>query len=308
MPIGLVCHFVKKNHKGVFQNIFETKILQLGRWNRKEYSEERVRQTYIHNAQRHLDILPQVVSLGIRHFRFTSDFLPLSDKVPREWWDNSKLRGIFKAIGDYCRKENIRPSFHPGQFCVLSSNRGDVVKNAVDELSRHAWIFDACEFPQTTFASINIHAGRKDAFLELASNVDLLPHNVRSRLTFENDESTASVKELYDVYEKTKIPILFDSHHHTFRTGDLSVKGAFDLACSTWPTHIMPVQHISNTENDLKNGSFTDRRKHSQFIESIPEPQLEGLMKQEIALEVEAKMKNVAIEKMISDFGLASIL
>lgn len=304
MSLGLCCHWVEERKPGILTNLFENKTLQLGRWTRGEYNEERVRNTYMHNARKLLEILPNVVAAGIRHVRFSSDLMPLADKVPEEWWNNDVLKRQYKKLGDYCSEHNIRATFHPGQFCVLNSDTDRVIDNAVRDLSQHAWIFDACEFDHSPQYAINIHAGARGRFAKLVSSVKNLPHNVRSRLTFENDESVANVSDLFEVHEITGVPIVFDSHHHTFNTGLYDTRTAYDKARSTWPSHIVPVQHISNTEPGLENGSRTDRRKHSGFIQSIPEPQLEGIMSGEIALEVEAKRKNQAIMKMVEDFNL----
>lgn len=306
MPLGLCCHFVEERKPGQLTNLFDAKTLQLGRWQRGEYNEERVRNTYLHNARSMLKVLPLVVASGIRHLRFSCDLIPLGDKVPREWWDNDELRSAYKAVGDYCRANNVRPSCHPGQFCVLNSTREDVIANAIEEMSRHAWVFDACEFPQSPEASINIHAGCRDRFAQLVASIKDLPHPIRSRLTLENDESVATVGDLVEVHSITGTPVVFDSHHHTFNQGTRTMQEAYDGAMRTWPSGVMPVQHISNTDPALINGSRTDRRKHSSFIQSIPEPQLEGIKRREIALEVEAKHKNLAIAKMVTDFGLGS--
>lgn len=308
MPLGLCCHYVEERKPGVLTNLFDTRTLQLGRWQRGEYSEERVRNTYLHNARSMLKVIPLVVASGVRHLRFSCDLIPLGDKVPREWWDNNELRSAYKAIGDYCRAHGVRPSCHPGQFCVLNSRRDDVIANAIEEMSRHAWVFDACEFPMSPEASINIHAGCKDEFAKLVSSITSLPHFIRTRLTLENDENVASVSDLVHVNTSVGVPIVFDSHHHTFNDGNDTMQQAYDAAMRTWPANIMPVQHISNTEPALENGSRLDRRKHSFFIQSIPEPQLEGIRRREIALEVECKSKNLGISKMVADFDLRNYI
>lgn len=308
MPLGLVCHFVEERKPGVLTNLFENKTLQLGRFLKKEYSEQRVRETYLHNARKLLETLPRVVETGIRHVRFSSELIPLADRVERSWWDNDELRQAYKRVGDFCRTNEVRATFHPGQFCVLNSKRSDVVENAVRDLEQHAWVFDACEFPMSPEAPINIHAGSRARLQELVAGINTLPHNVRSRLTLENCETVASVSDLLQVHRMTGVPVTFDSHHHTFNDGGLSLRQAYDASMLTWPSGVRPVQHLANTEKGFEEGSFTDRRRHSQHVHSIPEPQLEGLKKGEITIEVEAKRKNLAIEQMVRDFKLQSFV
>jgi UV DNA damage endonuclease len=308
MPIGLVCHFVEERKPGVLTNLFENRTLQLGRFQRGEYSDEKIHSTYMHNARKLREVLPRVVATGIRHIRFSSELIPLADKVERSLWDNVDLRKAYKIVGDYCRENHIRVTFHPGQFCVLNSTRSDVVANAIRDLEQHAWIFDACEFDQSTQYPINIHAGARDRFNDLVANISSLPQNVKNRLTFENCETVANVMQLYNVFEKTGIPVTFDSHHHVFNNGGLTMQEAHDLSMKTWPSHTMPVQHLANTETGLKNGSFTERRKHSKRPNNIPEPQLLSLKRKEIAVEAEFKDKNIAIADLVTKFGLHNCL
>ena len=64
----------------------------------------------------------------------------------------------------------------------------------------------------------------------------------------------------------------------------------------TWRnTGCKPLQHLSNTTPGLEGGSFTERRKHSQYIEYIPDCQRDGLLRDMIDVDVEAKMKNLAV-------------
>ena len=308
MTLGLCRHFVEevthRNGSKTIHNLFDAKTLQLGRFERSEYSEDRIRSTYLHNFRSILTTLPRVVKAGIRHYRMSSDCLPLGDKVPREYWDNQELRNLLKQIGDFTRREKMRITVHPGQFCVLNSTRDSVIQKSIWELSQHAWIFDVCEFEQSPYYAINIHAGSGDRYLQLIDTIKTLPGNVRSRLTLENCESVGNVSQLLDVYKSTNVPIVFDSHHHVFNQGGLTMQQAFDESVKTWPSHIMPLQHIANTEPGLENSSFTNRRKHSNYITYIPECQLRALRSNEIALEVETKLKNLSIVDLVNKFDL----
>lgn len=81
---------------------------------------------------------------------------------------------------------------------------------------------------------------------------------------------------------------------------------AYMATMETWPSGTKPLQHISNTEPELSNGSFTDRRKHSNMIHYVPEPQLKGLRDNLIDVEIEAKLKNVAVFDMRKKFSIAT--
>ena len=55
--------------------------------------------------------------------------------------DNTVLKELeagFSKVGDIARKHDVRISFHPGQFCVLASDKPDVVERSIDEFEYHA--------------------------------------------------------------------------------------------------------------------------------------------------------------------------
>jgi UV DNA damage endonuclease len=306
--LGLVCHFVeeqkKKNGEVVLYNKFETKTLQLGRYKAEKYTEEQIKQTYLHNVQKTLEVLPEVVNSGIRLFRLSSNLFPLYDVAPRSCWDNEEVKSVLKSIGKLITMHQMRVCVHPGQFCVLSSDSDSVVEKAFVELGIHGWMFDAMGLDHSTKWAINIHGGKADRSSRLIDQIKSLPDNVRKRLTLENDENSYSVIDLLEVYQETGTPLVFDSHHTTFNDGNLSMDEAYQAACETWPAGVRPLQHISNTEPALINGSTTERRKHSNMIHYVPQCQLDALRNDTIDVEVEAKMKNVAVEAMAKEFEI----
>jgi UV DNA damage endonuclease len=306
--LGLVCHFIeeqkKKNGETVFHNKFETKTLQLGRYKSGKYSEEQIKQTYIHNVQKTLEILPKVVNSGIFLFRLTSNLFPLYDLVPRGCWDNDEVKSTLKSIGQFITMHKMRICVHPGQFCVLSSDSDDVVHKAFVELETHAWMFDEMGLDTSPKYAINIHGGKADRTSRLIDQIKSLPSNVRNRLTLENDECSYNVMDLLPVYSETKVPIVFDSHHHGFNDGELSMEDAMEITMETWPSGIKPLQHLSNTEPHLVNGNFQDRRKHSDMIHYVPPAQLQAMRDDTIDVEIEAKLKNLSVTAMRTTFDI----
>lgn len=247
-------------------------------------------------------MLPRMHSAGVDLFRISSAMFPLSDQVPRALWDNDAVRAHLKVAGQFILDKSMRVTTHPGQFCVLSSDSDEVVRKAFVELDIHAWMFDAMGLEASPRYAINIHGGKADRASRLIDQIKSLPDNVRKRLTLENCETAYSVIDLLPVHAATGVPIVFDSHHHVFNDGDVSMDEAYMATMETWPAGIKPLQHISNTEPELTNGSFTDRRKHSDMIHYVPEQQLKGLRDNLIDVEIEAKLKNVAVFDMRKKF------
>jgi UV DNA damage endonuclease len=249
-------------------------------------------------------MLPKIRATGVRLFRISSALFPLADQAPHELWDNAEVRRHLKTAGDFILANDMRVTVHPGQFCVLSSDSDAVVENAFRELAIHGWLFDEMGLDHTPKWAINIHGGKRDRSSRLIEQIRSLPDNVRRRLTLENDESAYNVIDLLEVHKETGVPIVFDSHHHTFNDGDLSMDEAFAVTQHTWPDGTRPLQHLSNTEPGMENGSFPDRRKHSNMIHYVPDCQLQALRDDTVDVEIEAKQKNLAVLKMSTDFQI----
>jgi UV DNA damage endonuclease len=311
MSTGVCCHWLEekvhpRSGKREWVNVFDERTLQLGRYRQGKYTDESIKALYTHNVKRLEDMLPKIHSLGVNLFRISSAMFPLSDQVERSLWDNDEVKRHLKVAGDFIKTHDIRVSTHPGQFCVLSSDSDDVVHKAFVELGIHAWMFDAMGLDCSPRYAINIHGGKSDRATRLIDQIKSLPDNIRRRLTLENCETAYSLVDLLPVHAATGVPITFDSHHHVFNDGDISMEEAYAAAVETWPSGIKPLQHISNTDPSLVGGSFTDRRKHSDMIHYVPEVQLRGLRDDTIDVEVEAKRKNIAVFEMRKKFSISA--
>ena len=309
MSLGVCCQWLEektrpRSGKVEYVNIFDEKSLQLGRFEQGKYSPETIKSVYIHNARRLSEMLPIVYRAGVKLFRISSAMFPLADKVDESLWKNPEVKKHLATAGSFIRSKDMRVTTHPGQFCVLSSDSDAVVEKAFTELSIHGWLFDEMGLDKSPKYAINIHGGKSDRSSRLIEQILSLPDNVRTRLTLENDEMSYSVIDLLSVFKQTKVPVVFDSHHHIFNDAELSMEDAFSLTGDTWPDGIKPLQHLSNTQPGLENGSFVDRRKHSDMIHYIPAPQLEGIQNNTIDVEVEAKMKNISVFDMFSKFSI----
>lgn len=306
MSIGLCCQLieeqVQKNGVIKYNNLLNEKHLQLGRFEKKEYSLDRILETYISNTSNLLKCLHTINSLGIKSFRISSNLLPLFEKVDRSILENKTLIENLAKIGKFAVEHNIRLTSHPDQFCVISSKKKEVIQNSFKILEEHAWIMDKMNLPHSNYYAINIHGGPRDQFSTLVDSINTLSNNVKSRLTLENDEISYSVQDLYQVHKETGIPIVYDSHHSKFNNGKLSCEDAMNMAISTWK--VKPLTHLSNTEPGMENGSFQDRRKHSNYVHYIPKHQLEANNLDKIDIDFEFKMKNLAILKAVKDFDI----
>ena len=303
MTLGVCCQWLeprtKRDGSVVYENSINERTLQLGRFQNGFYSKAFIREVYLNNINEIIKLVPKLVANNIKLFRLSSNLFSLAE-YNRDILDNDeRVSLLLGKLGRAFTDSGIRVTTHPDQFVVLSSDNPVTVNNAIKELSHHAWVFDKMHLPATPYAAINIHGGKSDRLAQLIQVVRDLPDNVRSRLTFENDESAYNLVDLLQVHAATGVPVVWDSHHHTFNDANLSIDDAFGLAVCTWnKSGIKPLQHLSNTTPGLESGNFTERRKHSDYIHYIPDCQRDGIVRDVVDIDVEAKMKNLAVGKL----------
>ncbi|MFH2092836.1 MAG: UV DNA damage repair endonuclease UvsE [Pseudomonadota bacterium] len=236
---------------------------------------------------------------NINGFRINSQILPLKTH-PQFGYDildlpqAGQIIDNFKACGELSRKYDIRTSFHPDQFIVLSSVNPEVVKRSISELQYQA---ELCQWVNADV--INIHAGgvyndKQSALKRLRKVIDTLPDYVRKHLTLENDDKSYSPKDLLPVCKDMSIPLVYDIHHHRCFKDDLSIKEATHLSVCTWNRE--PLFHISSP---IGGWQATNIRSHHDYININDFPRF--WMSMNLTIEVEAKAKELAVLKLMAE-------
>ena len=241
---------------------------------------------------------------GIKMYRMSSEMFPWATEYEfTELKDWNEIQKILQRCGAKATMYKQRLSFHPGPFNVLVSPKENVVLNTIKDLEVHGRIMDAMELSKTPYNKINIHCNgvygdKQSAMDRFITNFDKLSNSVKSRLTIENDDKASmySVKDLMYIHNKINIPIVFDYHHHTFNTGDMSEENALKLAITTWPEGITPAVHYSESKALHENNTKLKPQAHSDYITTIPNTYDMG-----VDIMVEAKQKDLAILKFIQN-------
>ncbi len=256
----------------------------------------------LHNAGSLFSALGYCRENGIFSFRINSQILPL--KTHPEWGyrmedlpDGEVIVSRFQEAGKYCRENNIRTTFHPDQFIVLSSPRPEVVKSSIRDLAYQA---EVAEWVNADV--INIHAGgaydnKEKALNRFKETVDQLPISIRKRLTLENDDRLYSPKDLLPVCSEMEIPLAYDVHHHRCNPDGESEEKITEFAMDTWNRE--PLFHISSP---LNGWAGKDIRKHHDYVNRKDVPK--SWLNLDITIEVEAKEKELAVLQLKHDLGL----
>lgn len=203
------------------------------------------------------------VKNGIQMYRMSSSMFPWSSEYEfQDLPDFKQIKTILKEIGDIANQNDIRVTFHPGHFTILSSAKPHVVRAAVKDLNQHAQIMDMMGLPATHHSKINIHiggakTGKIEAMDRFCEGFNQLIPSAKARLTIENDDrqSLFDVEDLLYVHNKIGTPIVFDYHHHDCHPGNLTKQEAFELAITTWPDDIIPAFHFSSSKRKYEDST-----------------------------------------------------
>ncbi len=294
LRIGLCCIF--HNEPIRFQTRQARYIMPLGRSEQLRAIAASIR----HNLDSLQAALRFCQAHDIGSFRLSSRFLPLKTH-PGVAYDLADLPAAgaifdqFAACRQYCREHDLRTTFHPDQFTLLSSPRRDVTSNSVAELLYHN------EMATLLGADvIMIHGGgsygdKAGALTRLEQVVADLPEDLRRRLALENDDRSYTPEDLLPLCRRTGIPLVYDVHHHRCNPDRLSEQQATVEALATWDRE--PLLHLSSPR---EGWAARDRRSHHDFIEIADFPECwHGL---EVTIELEAKAKEVAVARFREEY------
>ncbi len=201
------------------------------------YSEERLFSCLENNLTCLSRILRYNLERGLLFFRISSDLVPFaSHPVCRSDWA-SRFKNEFRAIGSLIRKNKMRISMHPDQFVLINALDEGIVQRSVAELDYHAKVLDALGLDPS--AKMQIHVGgvygdKEAAIGRFVERYGNLPARIKRRLVIENDDRLFSLRDCLRIHSLCKIPILFDSFHHSLLNNGESMREALLLAQKTW--------------------------------------------------------------------------
>ncbi len=236
---------------------------------------------------------------GIKGFRINSQILPLKThpEIGYRFEDlpsHRKIRRMFERCGTYASEHDLRTTFHPDQFILLSSPDNNVTQRSTADL-----IYQS-EVAQWVNADvINIHAGgaygdKIRTLNRLRREIERLPEAVRRRLTFENDDRIYTPEDLLPVCNDMEIPLVYDVHHHRCLPDGNDVEKTTQLALKTWNRE--PLFHLSSSLNAKGDGN---PRNHHDTIDIADFPRC--WLQLDTTIEVEAKGKELAVLKLMKE-------
>jgi UV DNA damage endonuclease len=245
-------------------NTSTTTVSWLNRQN-KEVATEKLWDLMTGNIESVRNLVKQVGALdeNLRMVRLSSDILPVYTQQDWSWfWRLPDVRLYcereFARVGDAARKNGVRLSFHPGQFCCIVSDDKDIVNRSIEELEYHADMIRWMGFGQSKLNfKLNIHlSGRRgvDGFDDAWA---LMSPELRNCLTLENDEYQKGLDDLLPL--RNKVGIVLDIHHHLIKEEEYiqSNDPRIEQVKESWQG-VRPTIHYSQSSEEYI-GEFSDR-------------------------------------------------
>jgi UV DNA damage endonuclease len=283
----------------------------------KRVVEERLISIIEHNLDATYKLIKKVSEYDehFRMVRISSDLLPVYTHPNYNYFYQdpdviSILETEFKQIGAFAVGNNVRLSFHPGQFCVLASDRADVVEKSILEFEYHAYMAKLMGYGQTfQDLKVNVHISGKQGpkgIRDVYNN--RLSTEARNVITIENEEFSYGIDDCLELADI--IPIVFDYHHHWVKTGnylnitDPKVQQIID----SW-RDVRPVMHYSQSKPELfidgvvnTNASKSALRAHSDdYWNSDINAQVFSFW-EKFDIMCECKLKNLGMQKLFNEF------
>ncbi|WP_047383810.1 TIM barrel protein [Cetobacterium sp. ZWU0022] len=264
--LGLVCML---DGKGMKKGVASLKAFNL----------EKVREAALFNLDYTLETI-RFCRLKGYIYRVSSSVIPYPD-----CWEWNKDEKVLEKLAQIKKQSSkIRLIIHPDQFVVLNSDSESVIKNSLKILKN-----------QTDFAKLAgisdlvLHIGKKDGIQKFIETFKTLDDYTKSILVLENCHYY-KVNEVLELCEKIEIPMVLDVHHARVTKSE---EYDIERVKATWKDR-KPLAHISSGKES------EDDKSHADYI-SVGDVQRFEWLFQDFDVEVEAKKKELALEKLERD-------
>lgn len=238
---------------------------------------------------------------GIGAFRVNSRIFPLKTHPDvgyqlAELPEHVAIEQLYRQAGRMAAGSNLRLSFHPDQFTLLSSPDPEVTARSMAELIYHAEVAEYISADVITLHGGGAYGDKQQALQRLIRTIDQLPEPVRTRLALENDDRVYTPADLLPICAATGIPFVYDVHHHRCLADGQTVEAITEQALATWNHE--PLFHLSSPKDGWQS---PNPRPHHDFIDLTDLPSC--WLPLPITVEVEAKAKELALQRLHLDLA-----
>lgn len=233
-----------------------------------QVAHDKLLEVVTHNLAAQLRLLAYVAELppALRMLRLSSDLLPFySHARLRDFYQRAELQAWlgerFAAMGELARSADIRLSFHPGQFCVLGSDKPEVVENSLAEFEYHADMIRMMGYGvRFQDFKCNVHIAGRLGGDGVRAIWPRLSQVARRCITFENEEKVYGVDDCLALADLA--PVVLDIHHCWINENDYIDPHDPRVAriIDSW-RGVRPTMHYSQPQERLQEFGFSAEQK-----------------------------------------------
>jgi UV DNA damage repair endonuclease len=223
----------------------------------REVAEQKLWEIMEHNTRACINLINYVGNLPdeLRMVRLGSNQLPMyTEPTWSYFWKLPDVQQFcekaFADVGSAARRQDVRLSFHPGQFCVLASDSDDIVERSIEEFEYHAdmarWMGYGRTFQDF---KCNVHISGRRGPEGIKETLKRLSPEARNIITIENDENAWGVDHSLQLVNHCAL--VLDIHHHWCREGDYihPTDDRYKRMMDSW-RGVRPVIHYSVSRDD----------------------------------------------------------
>ena len=262
------------------------------------FSEYRLKQAIAHNLKETERTIQHCISEGIKLFRLSSDLVPFAThEIMKDIDYMSWLQSDLQRIGDIAKNNNIILSMHPSQMCCINSPKQEVVNNSIKDLIYH---YDILNVMGLDDFNIIIHVGgvygnKSEAMQRFINVFNSLSLDLRNHILLENDDKSYTISDIMEIHKENGVRVVLDLHHMYCNNDgtELDLEAIF----ATCGAGKVPKIHLSSPK------SVEAFRSHSEIIDfDYCKDFFEKYKGLEFNVMIEAKDKDLAVEKFIEDY------
>lgn len=286
LGFACICNTLKEN--GSFKTVTVKTLSKLN----EEQKEKKLISLAVDNLYNTLQILKWCKENNILMYRFSSDLIPLATyQSDWHWWENGDILNMCNKIKEFVAESGIRISLHPDQFCVLNSNRPEVVENSIGILEHLNRLSNLVGNHILIIHTGSTAEGKDKAIQRFMDNFKLLSPDIQKKIALENDDKSFDVKVVLYICETLGIPMILDIHHYNCLNEGENLLDLKERIIATWRGK-RPKMHLSSGKT-----AFTDRH-HADYINQIDYETALKFAGDDFDIMLECKQKELALLRL----------
>ena len=286
--LGFACICNTLEDSGRFKTVTVKTLTKLS----DEDQTKKLKATAVDNLYNSLQILKWCKDNNIFMYRFSSDLIPLATYAEGwHWWEDGDVQNMCSKIKAFVEESKIRISLHPDQFCVLNSDKPQVVQNSTKHLEYLNRLSNMIGNKILILHTGSTVGGKEKAMQRFIESFGLLSTDIQSKLALENDDKSFGVSDVLQLCESLGIPMILDIHHFNCLNEGENLSDLRQRIISTWKGR-RPKMHLSSGKTGFKDRHHADYINEEDYINAMK------FAGEDFDIMLECKQKELALLKI----------